>query len=82
MSRIITEYFVYIVEPATDPVSNEICGGDQHVLSAFRSKNKAISTAKKLKDAYEIHVYQEINADIRGHWIFKGGAMTHNMFNN
>jgi len=82
MNQKITQYPVIVVESAIDPVSKEICGGDQHTLVTPKSKARAFSMAKLLKNFYEVHVYEEINADVRGHWIFKNGKMTHNMFGN
>ena len=77
-----TEYPVIVVESSIDEVSKEICGGDQFTISTFKSKRQALSKAKELKSFYEVHVYEECNSDVRGHWIFKQGIMTHNMFNN
>jgi hypothetical protein len=82
MNQRITEYPVIVVVPTTDPVSQEICGGDQYTHVTSKSKRGAFSMAKQLKSFYEVHVYEEIDADVRGHWIFKKGVMTHNMFNN
>jgi len=82
MTQRITEYPVIVVESTTDPVSKEVCGGDQYTLVRSKSKRSAFAIAKCLKDEYEVHVYEEINANICGHWIFKNGVMTHNMFNN
>jgi len=81
MNQRITEYPVIVVEAAIDPVSKEVCGGDQHTLVTPKSKARAFSMAKLLKNFYEVHVYEE-DTDVRGHWIFKNGKMTHNMFGN
>ena len=82
MNQRITEYPVIVVESATDPVSKETCGGDQYTLLTSKSKARAFSMAKLLKNYYEVHVYEETNTDVKGHWIFKNGVMTHNMFSN
>jgi hypothetical protein len=86
MNQRITEYQVLIVEATTDPETNETCGGDHYNMATLRSKRKAMELARKLttklKNCYEIHVYEETNADVCGHWIFKQGTMTHNQFNN
>ena len=82
MSQTIKKYPVIVVESTTDPVSKETCGGDQYTLVTPKSKARAFSMAKLLKTFYEVHVYEETNTDVKGHWIFKNGVMTHNMFNN
>ena len=81
MPQTIKEYPVIVVESTIDPVSKEICGGDQYTLVTPKSKARAFAMAKRLKSFYEVHVYEE-DTDVRGHWIFKNGVMTHNMFNN
>ena len=81
MNPKIKQYPVIVVESMTDPVSKETCGGDQYTLVTPKSKARAFSMAKLLKNFYEVHVYEE-DTDVRGHWIFKNGVMTHNMFNN
>ena len=82
MKSKINQYPVIVVEATTDPVSKEVCGGDQYTLVTPKSKARAFSMAKLLKTFYEVHVYEETNTDVKGHWIFKNGVMTHNMFNN
>ena len=82
MKSKIKQYPVIVVESAIDPVSKEVCGGDQYTLVTPKSKKRAFSMAKLLKTFYEVHVYEETNTDVNGHWIFKNGVMTHNMFNN
>ena len=82
MNQRITKYPVIVVESATDPMSKETCGGDQYTLVTPKSKTRAFSMAKLLKNFYEVHVYEETNTDVRGHWIFKNGVMIENMFNN
>jgi hypothetical protein len=82
MANPIIEYPVIVVESAIDPVSKEVCGGDQHTLVTPKSKTRAFSMAKMLKNFYEVHVYEERYGDICGHWIFKQGVMTENMFGN
>ena len=83
MNQRITKYPVIVVESTTDPVSKEICGGDHYTLATPMSKRSAFAIAKLLKEEYEVHVYEEITStDVQGHWIFKNGVMTHNMFNN
>ena len=81
MNPNIKQYPVIVVESTTDPVSKEVCGGDQYTLATPKSKARAFSMAKLLKTFYEVHVYEE-DTDVRGHWIFRNGVMTHNMFNN
>ena len=81
MNPKIKQYPVIVVESTIDPVSKETCGGDQYTLVTPKSKARAFSMAKLLKNFYEVHVYEE-DTDVRGHWIFKNGVMTHNMFNN
>ena len=82
MSQTIKKYPVVVVESAIDPVSKEICGGDHYTLVTSMSKRSAFAIAKLLKEDYEVHVYEETNTDVRGHWIFKNGVMIENMFNN
>ncbi len=82
MNQRITEYPVIVVVPDIDRESNEICGGDQYTALTANTKRSAFAMAKKLTNFYEVHVYEEINAKICGHWIFKNGVMTHNMFDN
>jgi hypothetical protein len=82
MPQTIKKYPVIVVESTTDPVSKEICGGDQYTLVTLKSKKRAFAMAKRLKKEYEVHVYEEINANICGHWIFKNGVMIENMFSN
>ncbi len=82
MNQRITEYKILVVRPEIDPVTKEVCGGDHDRYSTAKTKSKALAIAKRLKKEYEVHVYQETNADVRGHWIFKNGVMTHNMFGN
>ena len=82
MSQTIKKYPVVVVESATDPVSKETCGGDQYTLVTSYSKGSAFAIAKCLTEEYEVHVYEETSTDVQGHWIFKNGVMTHNMFNN
>ena len=82
MPQTIKKYPVIVVESTTDPVSKETCGGDQYTLVTPKSKARAFSMAKLLKTFYEVHVYEETSTDVQGHWIFKNGVMTHNMFNN
>ena len=82
MAQTIKKYLVVIVEATTDPVSQEVCGGDQYTHATLKSKAKAFSMAKLLKNFYEVHVYEETNTDVRGHWIFKNGVMIENMFSN
>ncbi len=81
MPQTIKKYPVVVVESATDPVSKETCGGDQYTLVTPKSKARAFSMAKLLKNFYEVHVYEE-DTDVRGHWIFKNGVMIENMFSN
>ena len=82
MNQRITQYPVIVVEASIDPVSKEVCGGDQHTLVTPKSKARAFSMAKRLKTFYEVHVYEETSTDVKGHWIFKNGVMIENMFNN
>ena len=82
MKSKINQYPVIVVEATTDPVSKEVCGGDQYTLVTPKSKARAFSMAKLLKNFYEVHVYEETNTDVKGHWIFKNGVMIENMFNN
>ena len=82
MSQTIKKYRVIGVESTTDLVSLEACGGDQYTLATPKSKERAFSMAKFLKTFYEVHVYEETNTDVNGHWIFKDGVMIENMFNN
>ena len=82
MSHTIKKYPVIVVESTTDPVSKEVCGGDQYTLVRSKSKRSAFAIAKQLKEEYEVHVYEETNTDVKGHWIFKNGVMIENMFNN
>ena len=82
MNQRITKYPVIVVESATDPVSKETCGGDQYTLVTPKSKARAFSMAKLLKNFYEVHVYEETSTDVKGHWIFKNGVMIENMFSN
>ena len=82
MNQRITKYPVIIVQATTDPVSKEVCGGDQYTLVTPKSKARAFSMAKLLKNFYEVHVYEETSTDVKGHWIFKNGVMIENMFNN
>lgn len=82
MSQTIKKYPVIVVESTTDPVSKEICGGDHHKVVTSNTKRSAFAMAKRLKKEYEVHVYEERNANICGHWIFKNGVMIENMFNN
>ena len=81
MNQRITEYLILVVRPDIDPVSKEVCGGDHYHHSIANTKSKALAIAKRLKKEYEVHVYEE-DTDVRGHWIFKNGKMTHNMFGN
>ena len=82
MNPNIKQYPVIVVESTTDPVSKEVCGGDQYTLVTPKSKARAFSMAKLLKNFYEVHVYEETNTDVKGHWIFKNGVMIENMFSN
>ena len=82
MPQTIKKYPVVVVESTIDPVSKETCGGDQYTIVTPKSKARAFSMAKLLKKFYEVHVYEETSTDVQGHWIFKNGVMTHNMFNN
>ena len=82
MNQRITEYPVIVVESTTDPVSKETCGGDHYKFVTSNTKRSAFAMAKRLKKEYEVHVYEEVNANICGHWIFKNGVMIENMFNN
>ena len=82
MNPNIKQYPVIVVESTTDPVSKEVCGGDQYKFVTSNTKRSAFAIAKRLKKEYEVHVYEETNTDVKGHWIFKNGVMTHNMFNN
>ena len=82
MNPNIKQYLVIGVESTTDLVSKEVCGGDQYTLATPKSKARAFSMAKFLKTFYEVHVYEETNTDVKGHWIFKNGVMIENMFNN
>ena len=82
MNQRITEYTVLVVESTIDPVSKEVCGGDHYNVVTPKSKARAFSMAKLLKNFYEVHVYEETNGDVKGHWIFKNGVMIENMFNN
>ena len=81
MNQRITEYLILVVRPDIDPVSKEVCGGDHYHYATEKRKNTAFKTAKTLTAFYEVHVYEE-DTDVRGHWIFKNGKMTHNMFGN
>ena len=81
MNPKIKQYPVIVVESTTDPVSKETCGGDHYKVVTSNTKRSAFAMAKRLKKEYEVHVYEE-DTDVRGHWIFKNGVMTHNMFNN
>ena len=82
MSQTIKKYPVIVVESTIDPVSKETCGGEHYTLATPKSKARAFSMAKKYANFYEVHVYEERNANICGHWIFKNGVMIENMFNN
>ena len=82
MNPNIKQYPVIVVESTTDPVSKEVCGGDQYKFVTSNTKRSAFAIAKRLKKEYEVHVYEETNTDVKGHWIFKNGVMIENMFNN
>ena len=82
MNPNIKQYPVIVVESTTDPVSKEVCGGDQYKFVTSNTKRSAFAIAKRLKKEYEVHVYEETNTDVKGHWIFKNGVMIENMINN
>lgn len=78
-----TKYEIRAVMQDIDPVTKEECGGDAYTHSTETTKAKAHAVAKKLsRSCYEAHAYRETDGTITGHWIFKKGKLTENMFNN
>lgn len=82
MTQKVAQYPILVVDADFDPISKEICEGNHYQYTTAETKHQALAIAKVLKERYEVHVYEEINANICGHWIFKKGILTHNMFNN
>ena len=81
-----SKFEVIVIYPKHDKSTGEIVSGDDDSLLYCATKKRAFSFAIKeslKKKHFESMVYgYDYKGDVVGHWYFKNGVMTWNMFGN